>query len=405
MMVEESVEKRSGQKGLGKRTKIGLVLLVMIACSSAGGLAYWMYARSHISTDDAYVEGHIVMVAPRVPGIVEEVFVTDNQLVRKGMPLVRLDKRDYEVEVMQAQAELDAARAQLDSAKLGVPLELDQTSARVREAREAVKAMQKSMAEMDEQIKKAEKDLASSEARLEKARLDLQRFQKLYEMKAISESRYDEIRTSYDVAKATRDADRAALEAARRKSDSIEHQIQQAMATVDLASTGKQVAQVKEVQVHNMEANLRRAAAHLEQARLRLSYTDIQAPMDGQVTKKAVEVGAFVQVGQPLMALVSLQDVWIVANFKETQLGRIRPGQKVKIRVDTYDDIVWEGRVDSIMSGTGSAFSLFPPENATGNYVKIVQRIPVKIVLDGGNSSDRMLRVGMSVIPTVLVDP
>lgn len=404
-MAEEKVAKQFRIKSIGKRARISIVLLGMIVCSSASGIAYWVYGRRHISTDDAFVQGRVVMVAPRVSGVVQEVLVIDNQFVRRGTPLVRLDKRDYEVEVMQAQAELEAARAQLDSARLGVPLELDQTSARVKEAHEAVKVMQKALAEMNEQVRRSEKALASSESLLEKARLDLQRFERLYQLKAISASQYDEVRTSFDVAQARRDGDRAALEALRQKSGSVQHQIQQTLANVELARTGEQVVRVKEVQVQAMEANLRRALARLEQAKLRLSYTEIAAPMDGQVTKKAVEPGAFVQVGQPLMALTSLNDVWIVANFKETQVGRIRPGQKVKIKVDSYNNAIWEGRVDSIMSGTGSAFSLFPPENATGNYVKIVQRIPVKIVLHGGNSSDRILRVGMSVVPTVIVDP
>ncbi len=345
------------------------------------------------------------MVAPRVSGIVEKVLVIDNQIVKEGTPLVTIDRRDFEVEVMKAQAEVESARARLDSARLGVPLELDQTSARVREAQEAVKVMRKSLAEVNGQIRRAENALVSSESLLEKARLDLQRFEKLYQMKAVSKSQYDAIRTAFQVAFAQRDADRAAMEALRQKSGSIQHEIQKTMASVDLALTGKQVAEVKEVNVKSLEAEVRRYEALLEKARLRLSYTEIRAPMDGQVTRKAVEVGAHVQVGQPLMALVSLTDIWVVANFKENQVDRIRTGQKVKIKVDAYEDAEWEGRVDSIMAGTGAAFSLFPPENATGNYVKIVQRIPVKIVLDGPNPSHRVLRVGMSVVPTILVDP
>lgn len=297
------------------------------------------YRKTHISTDDAFIEGNIHTISSRVHGTVKDVLVSDNQAVKEGDLLVEIDPADYGV--------------------------------RVREASSALSVEKAKMNEVDARIESARANLELQKANLRLAETEKLRAESLFQKEVIPRERFDRAVTAYDVAAAQ-------LRAA-------EEQVRQAE-----SQRRTQASSIK----------LKQASASL--AELNYGYTKIYAPADGYVARKSVQVGNQIQPGQPLMAVVSLDDIWVIANFKETQLERIRPGQRVVLRVDSYPGRSFTGRVDSIMAGTGVTFSLFPAENATGNYVKVVQRIPIKIAFDEGADRDHILRIGMSVEPTVI---
>ena len=368
-----------------------------------GGFLYWKYTQTHIATDDAYVTGSIYSVSFRIPGTVAKVLVHDNQLVESGQVLVTLDPTDYEVAYKQAQANLENLKARWASAQMAVPLESDQTRARVDESKAGKGTLEKNVDEAREQLRRLQEETKSLKALLDKATWDRDRFNKLYQQQAISRQQYDEAQTQYEVAFSRHQGSLAAQQALQNTIAGLGEQIKRAQAQVVFAETGRQGVKIKKQQLEAAKAELSLAEARLEQARLQLSYTRILSPARGQITKKSVEAGNMVQAGQPLMALVPLENLWVVANYKETQLTRVKPGQEVTIKADTFPGKKIKGRVESLMAGTGSAFSLFPPENATGNFVKIVQRLPVKIVLDK-NQELPPLRIGLSVEPTILVE-
>ena len=395
--MEEVDTKSSGSKKKPFIIVAGVVLLAVI-----GGFLYWQYTQTHLSTDDAYVAGSIYSVSFRIPGTVAKVLVHDNQLVEAGQVLVTLDPTDYEVAYKQAQANLENLKARWASAQIAVPLESDQTQARVDESKAGVGTFEKNADEARQQLRRLQEETKSLKALLDKATWDRDRFNKLYQQQAISRQQYDEAQTQYDVAFARHQGSLAAQQALQNTIASLGEQIKRAQAQLVFAETGRQGVKIKKQQLEAAKAELSLAEARLEQARLQTAYTRIQAPARGHITKKNVEAGNLVQAGQPLMALVPLENLWVLANYKETQLTRVKPGQEVTIKVDTFAGKKIKGRVESLMAGTGSAFSLFPPENATGNFVKIVQRLPVKIVLDK-NQELPPLRIGMSVEPTILV--
>ena len=353
-----------------KRKKIALVVFASVAVIGAVVLFFYLeYKSTHISTDDAFVDGRIHTIAAKVPGTVKEIYVNDNQHVKKGDLLLELDPADYHVRVRDASSGLNEEKAKLSEAE-----------ARIETAR-------RQLSELRARVGAVKADLELQEANLRQAGRDMKRAEGLFRKEAISKERYEKTKTAYDVSLAQVNATREQLKQAETATEAQKAVIRQAEA----ARVSQQSA-------------IAQKGARLDAAELNYGYTKIYAPADGFVTKKNVEKGNQIQAGQPLMAVTTLSDVWVVANYKETQLKKIRPGQKVKIEVDTYPGREFKGRVDSIMAGTGSAFSLFPPENATGNFVKVVQRIPVKIVLDQGTDPNHMLRVGMSVVPTAIVE-
>jgi membrane fusion protein, multidrug efflux system len=396
------VSEENAKKSLPKKKALWILAVVGLA-AVVTGVFYWRYVRTHVSTDDAYIQGTIYPISFRIPGTVIRVAVQDNQTVEKGQVLAELDPTDYEVAWRQAQANLENARARWASARLAVPLESDQTRARLDESRAGVGAYEKNLAESRDQLRRLEQESRSQKALLDKAGWDRDRFDKLYQQKAVSKQQFDEAATNQEVAASRYQGSLASQQALKNTMASLEEQIKRAKAQVELARTGEKVVSIKKTQSEAAKAELALAEARLEQARLQWSYTRITAPARGRITKKNLEPGQQVQAGQPLLALVSLEDVWVAANYKETQLTRVKVGQPATIAVDTFPGKKIKGRVESIMAGTGSAFSLFPPENATGNFVKIVQRIPVKIVLDK-NQELPPLRIGMSVVPTILVE-
>ncbi len=385
--------------------KKGLVLIVILLIV-ASGLAYYWWSRGRVTTDDAYVDGHIYSITPRIPGYVTNVSVADNQKVKKGEPLLSLDTTEYEVALAEAKASLAEAESILTSLELGVPLEMSQTTQRVRGAQAQLESLRKTLDRVLKDEEAAFQDLRRAEALYDLSMIDLRRTKELAKTKVVPESRLDEAEATSRSNEAQVGAARAKLESVKKQRASLEAEIDGLKANVALAATGEDVAVIKARQVEAQNAKVQLARSRLKQAELDLTYTTVLSPADGYVTRKRVEPGLMVSKGQPLMAVVPLSpdDLWITANYKETQLTRVHPGQEVMIKVDPFPDLKLWGKVDSIMAGTGSVFSLFPPENATGNFVKVVQRIPVKITLDlKGHPTSPSLRIGMSVIPTILV--
>jgi membrane fusion protein (multidrug efflux system) len=382
------------------------LVLIVILLLVASGLGYYWWSRGRVTTDDAYVDGHIFSITPRIAGFVTKVFVTDNQKVQKGEPLLSLDITEYEVALAEANASLAEAESTLTSLELGVPLEVSQTAQRVRGAQAQLDSLRKTLDRVLKDEEAAAQDLKRAEALYDLSTIELRRTRELVKTKAVPESRLDESEAAARSNEAQVGAARAKLESVRKQKASLEAEMGGLKANVALAATGEDVAVIKARQVEAQKAKVQLARSRLKQAELDLAYTTVPSPVDGHVTRKRVEPGLMVSRGQPLMAVVPLnpEDLWITANFKETQLTKVDPGQEVIIKVDTYPGLRLRGKVDSIMAGTGSVFSLFPPENATGNFVKVVQRIPVKITLDlKGQPAPPSLRIGMSVIPTILL--
>ena len=380
-----------------------IVLLILIAAA----FGYHLWSRARLTTDDAYVDGHIFTIMPRISGYINQVYVKDNQKVKKGEPLVALDRAEYEVALAEARAGLAEAEATLTSLELGVPLEVNQTGYRVQGAQAQLEGLRKTLERMKKEGDAAAQELKRAKAQHELALLELQRIKGLRKTRVVSQSSLDTAEIGAQSSEAQVGAARAKLEAVKKQRASLESEMKGLESKVSLAATGEDLAQIKVRQVEAQKAKVTLEKAKVRQAELDLSYTTIVSPTDGFVTRKRVEPGLMVSKGQPLIAVVPLDSeaLWVTANYKETQLTRVKPGQEVTIRVDTYPGVDIRGRVDSIMAGTGSVFSLFPPENATGNFVKVVQRIPVKITFKPQeNSRLPSLRIGMSVVPTIFIN-
>jgi membrane fusion protein (multidrug efflux system) len=432
------------KRPLYKRPAFLVVAAVLLILSAVFGLRYWAYARSHESTDDAFIDGHIIPISPKVSGYVTKVYVAGNQVVKKGDLLAEIDPRDYEARLAQAQAALQAGMARLKEAHTGVELtrattraNIQQASATVQQARSGVASSRAAAAAERSRISQAgagvstaqanvaqaRSQVAAAEAEATRAAADVERYQTLYSKDEISRQRLDQATATASTARAqleaargrvaaaeaqvseARAAETTAAENARRAQTEIggaQAQVTEAMGRVAQADTAPQQVAVSQAQAETAGASIDQLRAAVEQAELELSYTKILAPEDGRVTNKSVEEGAIVQVGQPLLAIVP-GEVWVTANFKESQIGQLRPGEPVEIYVDAYPGKAFKGHVDSIQAGTGARFSLLPPENAAGNYVKVVQRVPVKIVFDEQPDPEHMLAPGMSVEPEVMV--
>ncbi len=384
----EGASPKAGLRARLRRSGPARAALVFAALAVVlAGLVAWRHFAVRESTDDAQVEGHVNPVAARVGGTVVAVLVEDNQQVEKGTLLVRIDPRDYEVAASRAQADLAENEATARAASRTVPL--TSTTASSQET-----AADSDLAGAAARHAASEAQLREAQARERQAAQDVERFRPLLAKDEISRQQFDAAVTAADSA-------RAAREAAEAGALSADRAVEAARARLAQAGTGREQVDIVSARAASAAAKVEMAHATLEQAKLNLSYTEVKAQVSGVVSRRTVEVGQVVQAGQPLLALVPLDDVWVVANFKESQLKRIRPGQPVEIAVDAYGR-TFRGRVDSIAAATGSRFSLLPPENATGNYVKVVQRIPVKIVLERGQNGEHVLRPGMSVVPTVL---
>ncbi len=342
----ESEATAAGKPAFSKRQKALLILLIIIIVGGWFGLKLFIKSKTHVETDNAFIEARIVPVSSKVSGTVARVLVNDNQFVKQGQLLLEIDQSDYKLQVSKAAA--------------GVGVAENETGGEYLKA-EAFRAA-----------------LQSARARHEQAVIDLARGEKLYSREVIPKEQLDRLRTANRVSQS--------------QLKETEENLKRAQAEAGLGTKIGNKAKVMERQ------------AQLYVARLQLSYTRIYAARDGYITKKSIEPGVNIQAGQHLMALVPLQDAWITANYKERQITYLKAGQKVEFTVDAYPGRSFTGKVDSIMAGTGAAFSLLPPEHATGKSVKVVQRLPVKIDIDNSSDPEHLLRVGMSVIPTILTE-
>jgi membrane fusion protein (multidrug efflux system) len=391
------------------RIGIGLVLLLVL------GAVVWAWSTSgRESTDDAQVDAHLTQMSARVGGTVTKVAVDDNQLVEAGALLVQLDPSDYQVAVEKARAELADAEATALAAQSSVPITSTTAASNVTTARGGITQAQSGVAASEKEIEAARARIVSAQARLREAEAnaaksarDVERLRGLLAKDEVSQQMFDATSATAEAQKAAVDSARsqvaeaeAGLRVAESKLAQAQASEQRAHADMETAQTGPSQITATKARASAAEAKAQQMRAALAQAELNLKYTTVTAPVRGVVSKKGVNVGQVVAAGQPLFAIVQIDDVWVTANYKETQLKEMRPGQRAVISVDAYGR-EYKGKVDSISGATGARFSLLPPENATGNYVKVVQRVPVKIVLDPGQDPDHLLRPGMSVTPTV----
>ncbi|PYU04384.1 MAG: HlyD family secretion protein [Acidobacteria bacterium] len=372
----------------------GIVLLAVI-------VGLFLFYRNRESTDDAQVDGHITQISSKVYGRVGEVLVNDNQQVKAGQVLVKLDPRDYQAALDQAKAQLALAETDAQSAGIDVPRTQLNTQSGTSSA--------------DAQLAGSQADLAWAQANVEKSKAnallgqaDLERYTPLMQKGEISKQQYDAAKANADATASALKADQEKLvqaergvEIAKAQLDAARAHVQQAQAGIVSAKADTKQVVMRQADARGKIAKVQQARAGLEAAQLNLEYTTVVAPVDGVVTHKQVEVGQIVQQGQGLMVVVPLQDVWVTANFKETQLRSMKAGQKAEVKVDTYGT-TFSGHIDSIAGATGAVLSLLPPENATGNYVKVVQRVPVKIVLDPIPQDQAILRPGMNVVATAI---
>ncbi len=394
-----------------RRAAFGAAVVLAIAV-----VALLAYYHNRVSTDDAEVDGHIVPIASKISGTVAAVLINDNEPVKEGQVLIRIDPRDYQARVDQAKAALSLAEARAQGADVGVPMTRETTDSTSSGADAQLAAAQ---ANYDKAKFTYEKDstaelayrranVAEQQANNDRAQADLVRMKPLMQKGEISQQQYDAYLAAARMAdsqltgaKEKLTSAGQAAEVSREAMLAAKAQVDQARAMVDQAMANHKQVSIHESDRASADAAVAAAQADLEAAELQLSYTTIVAPSDGVVTRKSVEAGQIIQPGQGLFTLIPLNDIWVTANFKETQLAKVRPGQRAEIDVDMYGRTV-VGHVDSIAGATGSRLSLLPPENATGNYVKVVQRIPVKILLDSDPSNKVILRPGMNVEATII---
>ena len=392
------------------RIIVGVVVIAII-----GVVLWFIFGGSSESTDDAQIDAYVTPISARVGGTVTRVAVDDNQFVEAGALLVELDPRDYQVAVDKARAELADAEAGAMAARSNVPITSTAATSGVTTARGGVVQAEGAVAAAEKEVEAARARLATAQARQReaeanaaKAARDVERLRGLLAKDEVSQQQFD-------AANAAAEAQRAAVESARSQVTEAEAGIrvaesrltqaraaaQQALAELATAQTGPEQVTATKARASAAEAHVQQARATLAQAGLNLQYTTITAPARGTISRKNVNVGQVVQPGQPLLALVARDTIWVTANFKETQLKNMRPGQRATVKVDAFGGREYTGKVDSLAGATGARFSLLPPENATGNFVKVVQRVPVKIALDAGQDPEHLLRPGMSVVPTV----
>jgi membrane fusion protein, multidrug efflux system len=403
------------KKGLGSPKVRGFLMIGgVVALALIVGL--FLYYRDRETTDDAQVDGHITPVASKIYGRVAEVLVLDNQQVKAGQVLVKIDPRDYQAALDQAKGQLALAEADAQSAGVDVPRTRENVTSGTSSADAQLLGAQASLAMAQSTYEQSQTaDMAYAQANIDKskanaelAKADLARYKPLLDKAEISQQQYDAAKANADATASSLKADQEKLGQAQRNIDISKSQVAAAQARVEQAKAGVASAHADTKQVNMRAADAQGKAGKVQEmqamvaaAALNVSYTQLVAPVDGVVTHKQVEPGQIVQQGQGLMVIVPLQDVWVTANFKETQLRGMKPGQKAEIHVDTYGK-TFEGHVDSIAGATGAVLSLLPPENATGNYVKVVQRIPVKIIVDKISPDVAVLRPGMNVDATVI---
>jgi membrane fusion protein (multidrug efflux system) len=428
MTATETRGNGNGTTGRKRRILIPLGIVAALVLIVAG-IRYLVYAAHHVSTDDAQIAGDITTIAPRVKGQIIAVPVRENQIVRKGDRLLVLDDRDYRAAVAQAQAALDQARGGAQAAELGVPLQNALSSAQTSQAEAGVSQAQGAtdaavakigisqagLRAAHERVSVAQAQLAAADSALTKATSDRDRAEQLVVAGAISHQQHDTAVAAYQLALANDQAARVGVDVANTGVQQAANDLAQAQAgaaqagaqvsasraQLDQALTGSQQTQIKQAQAVTGSALVNAAQAALDIARLQLSYTVIAAPVDGVVSKKSVNVGDTVASGQPVMAVAAQKNLWVVANLKETQLTSVRPGQPVEIKVDAFPKQTFTGTVSSISPATGATFALIPPDNASGNFTKVIQRVPIRIDIDQSSDPTHLLRQGLSAVVSI----
>jgi membrane fusion protein, multidrug efflux system len=400
----ETVEVSTQAKPPEPRSASRWIILGVLLLAAAGASAWWIQAERYESTDDAQIEGHLDSVSPRISGTVTYINpkVENNQLVEAGTLLLELDPRDFEADLEHAKANLETRNADAASAQVTIPI-VDASAFGQLHAAEAAKAQ--AMAGMDSEqanLLVAEHRLRQDQAIFERAERDRVRYKSLVDKREISRSDYDARETEATAAALAVEADRAAIQSRKQRIAEAGALVVERQAQIDAAQTAPQQIANARAKSQSAAGLRQQASADVHTAQLNLSYTKIYAPVSGVIGRKTVELGHRVQPGQSLMVIVPLDDIWITANFKETQLKKMRPGQHVTIHVDTFDRD-YNGTIENLPGAAGPLFSLFPPENSSGNYVKVVQRFPVRIRFDANQDSEHLLRPGMSVEPRVTV--
>ena len=387
---------RSGNPRFRVFLIVGIVVLLV------AGFFLWRYFASYEDTDDAQIDGHMNSISARVFGHVAKLLVDDNQYVAAGTPLIEIDPKDYQVALDRAKADYADAIALAEAARVSVPITSVNTSSQTSTAQADVENANAGIAAARQQHAAANAQLAEAQANNVKAQSDLVRYKELVDKQEISQQQYDQAVAAANAGAAGVDAARASASAAEHQVRQAQSRLLQAQAGVRAAATGPQQIATIRSRAQSAQAQADQKKAALEQAQLNLQYTVIAAPVNGVVTNRTVEVGQNVSIGQELMRVINLDDIWVTANFKETQLKRVQVGQKVTIHVDTNGKD-YNGHVQSVAGASGASTSLLPPENATGNYVKVVQRIPLKITFDPGETREHVLRPGMSVEPKIWI--
>jgi membrane fusion protein, multidrug efflux system len=378
--------------------RIGIVIAIVVLLII--GIFAYRYFTSYESTDDAQVDGHINSVSARVSGHVIKLNVQDNQYVSAGTVLVEIDPADYQLAYERARADFEDAQASAVAAGVNVPITSVNTSSQVSATEADVNSARAGIQVAQQQYEAAKAQLQEAEANDVKAQNDLGRYKQLVEKQEISSQQFDQAVAASRASAAGVVAARASSDAARQQVTQAEGKLVQAEANYRYANTAPRQMQIMRARSTSALAEAQRKKADLDQAALNLQYTKIIAPVNGIVSNRTVEVGQNVAPGQELMKVINLDDIWITADFKETQLRNMKAGQHVTIEVDA-NGRKYEGKIDSVAGASGARFSLLPPENATGNYVKVVQRVPVKIILNPGSNNDHQLRPGESVTPKV----
>jgi membrane fusion protein, multidrug efflux system len=397
--VKEVAKEKGGAAPAKRPARAKVVLAGLVSAALLGGGGYHLATMGTESTDDAFVEGRVMNVAARVQGQVAKVLVQDNQVVEAGQVLVELDAEEIQARAAVARADLLAAQATLANAKTQLELTDRNADATLRQARGGLTQAVSSVSASRSSIDQAQADIAAAESRVSFAQTDLQRVAKLRAENAVPQADLDAKQAAFDQAKASLDQARARLESVRASLTGSAGGVALAEGRLAAAQTAPQQVQAARAAVDLADARAKQAEAALRLAELNVSYTQIKAPTKGAVSRRTVEVGQMVSPERPLMALVPLDDVWIVANFKEDQLAEMRAGEPAKIEVDTYGGRVARGHVDSVAGASGARFALLPPDNASGNFIKVVQRIPVLVKID--EAAGMTLRPGMSVEVTV----
>jgi len=418
---EKAAEQKSFASRSGNRTKIVAIAaaaFLLIGAGSVGAVRWMSHLAAHQETDDAYVTGHLHQISSRIHGTVEKVLIDDNQHVSAGQVIAVLDPRDFKVKVNQAMAALASAQRQANTAFTTINLasttalgQETNAAGAVEDARATISKTEAAVKESLAAIERAKDDLVGKEAEMKRAEVDDKRFADLAADEAVSQQQADNAHRDFIVAMKARDMAakqitqaNAQYEQALESVKKAKAQLIQTQGQVELARASKVQTQVNANQFDTAKAAIDEAKANLQEAELNLSYTTIVAPTTGRIGKKSVEVGQRVEPGQPLVTLVS-DDLWVVANFKETQLTKMRPHQKVQLKVDSFPGHVFTGTIDSITPGSGQSFAVLPSDNATGNFTKIVQRVPVKVTFDTKSLGEykNLILPGMSVIVEVEV--